>query len=117
VIEVVLDVRRRLDEGEANAAAYVEHVWRPLRELGTRRREIGDAKRYVGERALLAGALRVEQGELAATGVTAHQRERVLARDHVHSEVVLEKLGDRIAICDPESDVIKGLGLHGARII
>jgi hypothetical protein len=31
--------------------------------------------------------------------------------------MALEELGDRIAISDPESDVIKGLRLHGARII
>jgi hypothetical protein len=35
----------------------------------------------------------------------------------VHSEVALEELGDRIAIRDPERNVIKGLRLHGARII
>jgi hypothetical protein len=35
----------------------------------------------------------------------------------VHPEVPLEIRGDRIAVCDPESDMVKGLRLHGARII
>jgi hypothetical protein len=35
----------------------------------------------------------------------------------VHPEVPLEELGDRIAVRDPECDMIESLRLHGARII
>jgi hypothetical protein len=71
----------------------------------------------VGERSLLTWPLGVEQGELAAARIAAHQREVVLARNHVHPEVALEELGDRIAVRNPECDMVKGLRMHGARII
>jgi hypothetical protein len=35
----------------------------------------------------------------------------------VHAEVALEEFGDRIAVGDPKSDVVKGLRLHGAVIV
>jgi len=65
----------------------------------------------------LARPVGVEQCQLASARVAAHQGEVVLARDHVHPEVALEELGDRIAVRDPECDMVEGLRLHGARII
>jgi hypothetical protein len=35
----------------------------------------------------------------------------------MHPEVPLEELGDRVAVRDPECDMIEGLRLHSARII
>jgi hypothetical protein len=117
VIEVVLDVGRRFDEGDPNTAAYVEDFGSAVRELRTGRSQIGHTERHVRECSLLARTFRVEQGQFASTRVASQQREIVLTRDHVHPEVPLEELGDRIAVRDPECDMIESLRLHGARII
>ena len=87
----------------------------PVGQRGARRREVGDAQTDVLERARLARPLGVEERQLAAPGVAAHQREVALLRDHVHAEMALEERGDRLAVGDPESNVVERLRLHASR--
>ena len=68
------------------------------------------------ERALVARALRGEQRQLAAAGVRADERERFLLVDDVHACMLRQVLDDRLALRDPEGDVIQGLGLHAASV-
>ena len=56
-----------------------------------RGREIRDAQADVLERAGLPRPLGVEERQLAAAGVRAHQRELLVLRDHVHAQVALEE--------------------------
>ena len=112
VVEVVLDVGPRLDERHEDPFSDVEDVRRAVGQRGARRGEVGDAQRDVLEHAPLARAFGVEERQLAAPRVAAEQREVRLLRDHVHAEVALAERGDRLAVGDPEGDVIESLRLH-----
>ena len=68
------------------------------------------------ERALIAWPLRREQRQLAAARVGADERERILFVDDVHACMLRQVLDDRLALRDPEGDVIQGLGLHAASV-
>jgi hypothetical protein len=70
-------------------------------------------RRPTRERPGLARALGAEEGQLAAAGVRAHEGELVGAVDHVHAHVAGEEVRERVAVLDPESDVIERLDLHG----
>ena len=72
VVEVVLDLRLRLDEGDDDSLAELEPV---------RAGEPRDAKPDPDERAGVARPLRLEERQLPAAGVGADEREPVgLAR-------------------------------------
>src|SRR5207302_8020587 len=115
VIQVVLDVGRRFDERDANPAAGVEDLGRAIRQLRAGRREDGYTQRNMPEGARLARPLCIEERQLPAARIRAQEREVVLVRDTVHSEMLLEERGDRLAVGDPERHMIEGLRLHGAR--
>jgi hypothetical protein len=112
VVEVVLDVGRRLDEGEGDALGDLEDLRRAVGKLGTGGREVGDPQADMLERTLLTRAFGVEERQLATAGVASDQREVVLAGDHVHPQMPFEEGGDRIAVGDPERDVVECLRLH-----
>src|SRR3954469_21228343 len=78
--------------------------------------EIRDTQSDVFERALIARPFRAEQRQLAAPRVGADEREPVLPVDDVHPGVLRQELHDRLAILNPEGDVIQGLGLHVASV-
>ena len=65
VVEVVLDIGRRLDERQADPVADVEDLRRSLGQRGAGSRKIGDAKRHVLEGAGVARRLGVEERQLA----------------------------------------------------
>ena len=120
VIEVVVDLGRRLDEPDPEAfetstktepSSAVSAVGKRLASG----REAGHPQRHMLERAALARALGGEERELAAPGVGADERERVGAVDHVHAEVARGRVGDRVAVGDPEGDVVERLRLHALK--
>ena len=88
----------------------------PSGSAGARTIEIRHAQRDVLERTWLARAFGREQRQLAAPRIGADQRERVLPVDDVHPDVLRQEIHDRLAIRDPEGDVIQGLGLHVASV-
>src|SRR5262249_26946966 len=104
VIEGVLGVGRRLDEGQVQALAEIEI---PV-ALG----QLPDAERYVLECALLARAPGVEEGPLSAARVGADEGEVVLLVDDVEGQFRRDDFRDRPAVGQPEGDVVKGLGRH-----
>ena len=53
-----------------------------------------------------------EQRQLPAPRVRADERERILPVDDVHPDVARQEIDDRLAVRDPEGDVIQGLGPH-----
>ena len=61
------------------------------------------------ERAPLARPLGVEERQLAAPRVRADQRERVGPVDDVHPDAGRDEVGDRVAVGDPERDVVERL--------
>ena len=122
VVEVVLDVGRRLDEAEPQLFVDVE-VRLPLARLldldaleaAQRVVEARDPQRDVLERAALARPLRLEQRQLPAPRVGADEREAVRPLDHVHAEAGGDEVGDRVAIRDPERDVVERLAAYTRR--
>src|SRR5207249_1261439 len=107
------DVSRSLDELHAHALTKLELA---VGQVSLRLLEIGDSERDVLERALLARPLGREERQLSAPRVRADERERVLLVDHVHADVLRQQIDDRLAVGDPEGDVIQGLGPHAARV-
>ena len=105
VVEVVLRVRRRLDELQPDALAEVN-----LPRDACRQRR--DAESHMLERSLLARSFRAEQGQLAPACIRADEREVVLPVDDVHTEPAGEGLGDRLAVGEPEGDVVERLRVH-----
>src|SRR5256885_1943815 len=59
-----------------------------------------------------ARAVGVEEGQLPAPCVRAHERERLRAVDDVHPEIGGHELGDRIAIGDPVRDMVQLRRIH-----
>ena len=123
VVEVVLDVGRRLDEPEPQPLADVEVGLAVARRSTSGRRrgrarplEVDTRSADVLERAAFARALGGEERQLAAPRVGADERERVRAVDHVHPELPVSEVGDGVAVGDPEGDVVERLGLTPARI-
>src|SRR5581483_317151 len=123
MVEVVVEVGRRLDEAESYAlGADVEvrlTVARPLEResVGQRRTgalELGDAQGDVLQRTALARAFGVEERQLAAPRVGSEQRELVGAVDHVHAEVPGQELRDRVAVGEPVRDVVELRRIHAA---
>ena len=113
MVEVVLDGRLALDE---------PHVIPSPRSIVSRRSatarapcEVGDPQPDADERAALARPLGVEERQLAVAGVGADERELVLAVDDVHAEELLAALGDRVAVGDPEGDVVESCRAHAGR--
>ena len=121
MVEVELDLGRRLDQAQAEALGDVEvglAVARPLDldvlgEVGERVLDVGDAQRHVLERAALAGPFLGEERQLAAARVGSDQGERVGAIDDVHADAAGDEVRDAVAVRDPEGDVVEGLRLHG----
>ena len=68
------------------------------------------------ERAPLAWALRLEQGQLAPTSIRADEREFVGPLDHVHTEMSGDEVRNRIALRDPERYVVERPRPHRGRI-
>jgi hypothetical protein len=122
VVEVVVDVRVRLDEPEPEPFGDVEVglarprlvELEPFGEPGERAAEVGDAQRDVLECPSFAHALRVEERQLAAARVRADERELVRPVDHVHAEVARDEVGDRVSVRDPEGNVVQRLRVHDA---
>ena len=123
MVEVVVDLRRRLDEPQSQAFAHVEvglALARPL-DLGAveileRVVETRDSQRHVLERAGLTRPLCAEQRQLAAPRIRSDQRERVGSVDDVHADATRKEVGDRVPVGHPEGDVVEGLGRHCGRI-
>ena len=102
VVEVVLDVGRRLYEDEAEAVVVVlEH------HVSVRAPKIRHAKGNAPERAALARAFGREEGELPAPRVASDERERFRTVDHVHAPTRREDVSEAVAIGDPEGDVVE----------
>ena len=118
VIEVVVDVRVRLDEPEPQALVHVEEGAAVLArdvdalEAAERRLQVVHTERHVLQRTALAGGLGVEQRQLPATRVRADERELVRPLDHVHREPFGHELRDRLSVGDPERHVVESLGPH-----
>ena len=120
MIEVVLDVGDGLDDAETDSLGQIEirlAVSRTfqldaLRELGQRRREVGDAEGDMTERSALTRPLGVEQRDLAAPRIRAEQREPLGLVDRVHAEMRGDELGDRLAVGDPVRDVVELRRVH-----
>ena len=88
----------------------------PVRERGHRPIEVGDAQADPQERPGLARLLDVEQRQLPAARMGADQREAVGPLDDVHAEMRDGELGDRIAIDDPQRNVVEALQGHARRL-
>ena len=88
----------------------------PVRERGHRPIEVGDAQADPQERPGLARLLDLEQRQLPAPGVRADQGEAVGPLDDVHTEMPDGELRDRIAIDDPQRDVVEALQGHAPRL-
>jgi hypothetical protein len=122
VIEVVVDLRRVLDEAEAQPFGDVEVRLavqgaidvEARRERLERRVEVIDPQCDVPERTAVAGALGREERQLPTTRVGTDERELVGPLDHVHAEVRGDEICDSVAVGDPERDVVKRLRSHGA---
>jgi hypothetical protein len=118
VVEVVLDVRLRLDEAEAKPLLNVEVHAAVLAidvdavEPAQRGLQVADPQRNVFQRPTLAWPFGVEQRQLAASSVGPDERELVRLLDHVHREPVGDELRDGVAIRDPKRDVVESLGPH-----
>jgi hypothetical protein len=106
VIEVVLDLRGRSDDVDAQALAELEPAF------VSAVRAQGD----VLQRSLLARALLGEQGQLEPARIDAEQREPVGAVDRMHAELGDRTLGDRVAVRDPERDVVDGARRHRGQV-
>ena len=78
VVEVVLDVGRRLDERQPDPFADVEDLRRSLGQRGACTREIRDAKRDMLERARFHEGLRRRRGSACRGDVASHEREVAL---------------------------------------
>ena len=105
MVEVVVQVGRRLDEGQANTLAEVSLG---LDFLGQGRH----AQRNVPERTGIPRAFGVEEGQLAAARVGPDECEVVLAVDDVHAVAAGERVGDGLTVGEPERNMIQCLGLH-----
>ena len=122
VVEVVLDLRRRLDEPEPEPFVHVEvdGAVAPLEldavHLSEGPLEARDPQRDVLERAGLARPLGFEQGQLSAARVRSDERERVGAVHDVHADPLRDEVGDAVPVRDPERDVVEGLGRHGREL-
>ena len=120
VVEVVLEVGRALDQAERDILRAREGRRRRRRaRRGTSPGSFASAASRSDtrstmrvERAALARAVGVEERQLAAPGVGADERERVCVVDLVHAEVLAEEARDRVALRDPEGDVVESGGLH-----
>ena len=88
----------------------------PVRERRHRPIEVGDAQADPQERPGLARLLDLEQRQLPAPGMRADQREAVGSLDDVHAEMRDGELRDRIAIDDPERNVVEALQGHALRL-
>src|SRR5437868_6546174 len=123
VVEVVVDLRRRLDQAEPQPLADFEvdlSVARPLdlkpiAELPLRALKARDAQRDVLERALLARSVGGEQRQFAAPGIRADEREGVRPIDHVHPDALGQEVGDPVAVGHPEGDVVERLRPHAGQ--
>jgi len=96
-----------VEEGAAVLARDVDALQATERSV-----QIVHTERHVLQRTALAGGLGVEQRQLPATRVRADQRELVRLLDHVHREPLGHEVRDRIAVGDPERDVVESLGPH-----
>jgi hypothetical protein len=120
VVEVVVEVglalhepeRQPLGRAEQDDAVVAALELELRRQRRQRRAEVVDAKDHGDERAGLARALGGEQRQLEAPGVGAHERELVGALDDVHPEVPAGQVGDRVAVGDPERDVVERGHVH-----
>jgi hypothetical protein len=74
-----------------------------------RRVEVADAQHDPLERAGIAGALGVEERQLAEARIGADEREVIGLLDDVHAEVRAGEVGDLVAVVDPEGDVVEGV--------
>src|ERR687895_106238 len=121
MIEVVLGLRRRLDEPEIDPVAEVEeraavlslddHV---VGQLVHRRVQVVHTKRDVLEGTALTRSFSLEQRQLPLARIGADQREGVGPLDDVHAEVRRDEVGDAVPVGEPVRDVIEGLRAHGA---
>ena len=65
----------------------------------------------------LARALGREQRQLAAPRIRPHEREGVRAIDYVHPGVLAQEVRQRVAVGDPQGDVVEGGWLPSARCL
>ena len=121
MVEVVVEIRLRLDEAERDALAELEVRLalapaldvEAVGQLGERPLEVSHPQRDVLERAALPRRLCSEERQLAAPRVGADEREGVRAVDHVHAEMSHREVRDGIAIREPVGDVVERLRVHG----
>ena len=106
-----------LDEPERQAGGRLEGAPRRRPAAATsngsepsRRVEVAHAQDHALERAALARALGVEQGQLAELGVDSDEREGVGLLDHVHAEVLAQEGRERLALVHPERHVVQAGG-------
>jgi hypothetical protein len=85
VVEVVLDLGRRLDESHADAVSEVEVCARAVRKRRAGGLEIGDPQGDVLERAALARAFGLEERQLSVARVRPDEREPLGPIDDVHA--------------------------------
>ena len=112
VVEVVLDIRLRLNEGQPDSLSGLEHIRCARGQSSAGRGQIGDAQSDMLQRAVLTRAIGVEQRQLAATGIAAEQGEVLFVRDDVHADVPLEERDDGRTVGDPEGNVVESPRLH-----
>src|SRR5262249_35136194 len=93
-----------------------EDLGETVRKVGACGGEVGDAQADPCQGPLLPRALGREQRQLATACIGAHEREPVGPLDDVHAEVRNGELGDRVAIFDPQRDVVEAGRLHGTSL-
>src|SRR5579862_516884 len=125
MVEVVLHIRRRLDESETNSLLPDVEVRLPVaRPFDGERRGQGaerivkarDPQRNVPQRTALAWSVGRKERQLPAARIGAEKRERIGPVDHVHSEMRREDVGDRVALGDPVRDVVELRRLHAPTV-
>src|SRR5439155_3696720 len=116
VVEVVVDVGRRLDEADANAFPELDLVSVSVGQEAACAFEIRNAERDMLDGPAIPRALRREERQLAATGVRPDEREVLLRVDDVHAEVLGREVDQRVPVRHPEGDVVQCLRLHAASL-
>ena len=120
VVDVVLDVGAgRLDQTHAEALRRLEggdaaltFDRQPARQGGKRRLQVRHAQHDPLQGAGIARALGREQRQLAAARIRPHEGEGVRAIDDVHPGVLAEEVRQRVAVGDPQGDVVEGGRFH-----
>src|SRR5439155_11480550 len=116
VVEVVVDIGLPFDEPDVQPLAGVDLRPGAVGERSHRLLQVRDAQSDAAQCPRCSWPVGLEQRQLSAPRVAAHERETIGPLDHVHAEVRAREVRDRIAVGDPEGDVVQTLRLHAEEI-